>query len=143
MRTLALGVLMVIACDPGRTPVGVDAPPSALEECQAIYDHVRALIASADRTCSTASDCGRFGGSGTCNCATFLGEVCNGDPMSRAGVDAVIAGAGAELDRYRALGCSLGPQVCDCGPGTVDCVAGRCDLVGEQSCFLDAGVDAP
>ena len=142
MRTLAIGVVMICACDPGRDPAAIDAPPE-VEECQAIYDHVQALIAGADRTCTTGADCVRFGGSGTCNCAAFLGANCAGDPMSRAGHDALVAGAGAELERYRQLNCALGPQVCDCGPGTVDCVAGRCDLVSARSCFIDAGVAGP
>lgn len=121
-----------------------DGPPTPAEECQQIYDQVTAMVTAADRTCATASDCVRFGGSGTCNCAAFLGVNCSGDPMSRAAFDAITTQTGDAFTRYRALQCSVGPQICDCGPGVVDCVGGQCALVTAQSCFpVDGGVDAP
>lgn len=143
-----IGGLAVAACDASdATSVidATDAPPTAEEECAEIYARVTALVTAADRTCTTGGDCVRFGGTGTCNCAFFLGNDCNGDPMSRSGFDGVSAAAGDAFERWFELSCSVGPMVCDCGPAFVDCVAGACTTVSDQSCFpfFDAGVDAP
>jgi hypothetical protein len=149
MRLLAIATLAACACDGLYADQARDAGDALgpAEECQAIYDRVTAAIMGADRTCATVDDCTLRGGVSTCDCTTFLGVACTGDPLSEAGNAAVAAATDDAVVRYRSLGCEVGGRVCDCAPGIVDCVDGACRLVGEHACFpppdADAGVDAP
>ncbi|MBK9034354.1 MAG: hypothetical protein IPL61_24325 [Myxococcales bacterium] len=146
VRRAVAGLVLssVFACGGGGGgPAAGDAPPSLLEQCEAVDRAFEQLIAAADHACAGAADCTIVGATARCGCDAWLGDRCEGDPISvagRAAIETQLAGYRAEWDQ---LGCARAPdvpRVCDCGPAIIDCVADRCVVVNAVSCFIDAGV---
>ena len=146
MRSLAIGAMVVCACDglyDDRAPDPLPPPPG---QCGDIANHLIELVATADDACVVADDCTTVGGVGTCECAPFVAADCAGDPISVRGFEAIRTEYALVHARWDTLDCfhAAGVQaVCDCGPGIVDCIGGRCQLAFVQSCFpqFDGGVD--